>query len=230
VRPFVIATRNPEKAREIVEIFSVRAATPLVAAAVDAGDSTTVGFLVATPADAPGALAALVVPPVAPDVAETGDTLEANARIKAVAVGRALGVPALADDTGLEVDALGGAPGVHTARYAGPEATGAQNCARLLADMRERLRASRTARFVTVVVHHDPDSGLDTLGRGKVEGVIVDEPRGDHGFGYDPVFAPAGGHGRTFAEMSSDEKHALSHRGRAVAALARTLTNATEEQ
>lgn len=208
-----------------MEIFSARAATPLAAATVDAGDGTTIGFVVAAPSEIGGVLGAMAVPPVAPDVTESGATLEANARIKAVAVAHALGTPALADDTGLEVDALGGAPGVHTARFAGPAATGADNCALLLAEMRARLRASRTARFVTVVVHHDPETGVDTVGRGKAEGVIVGEPRGGGGFGYDPVFAPAGGNGRTFAEMSSVEKHAISHRSRAVAALARALTS-----
>jgi XTP/dITP diphosphohydrolase len=218
--PFVIATANPDKAREIVEIFAAYFDTPLVAAAVESLDGMTIGFACAAPDEIVRVIDSIRRPDHAPDVEETGATLEANARIKAVGVARALGVPTIADDTGLEVDALGGAPGVLSARYAGTSATYEQNCELLLTEMRERLRASRTARFVTVAVRHDPASGDEVVARGKIEGVIVDVPRGAGGFGYDPVFAPAGGYGRTFAEMSTSEKHALSHRGRAFRALA----------
>jgi XTP/dITP diphosphohydrolase len=149
--------------------------------------------------------------------------LLANARIKAGAVAYALGVPAVADDTGLEIDALGGEPGVLSARYAGAHATSADNCAKVLNGMAEKRRASRTARFVTIALWCDPLAGDENYVRGVAEGVIIDECRGENGFGYDPVFAPAGGAGRTFAEMTASEKHAISHRGRAFRALATTL-------
>ena len=221
--PFVLATGNGDKAREILDIFSTRFDIALRAAALDDRAGTPIGFAVATPDMIDATSARLGVPAVAPDVVERGTTLLANARIKVRAVAGAIGMPAVADDTGLEVDALGGAPGVRSARYSGDDATDAENCTKLLADMRERLRASRSARFVTVAIWWDPESGSEIVTTGKIEGVIVDEPRGARGFGYDPVFAPAGGRGRTFAEMSSAEKHAISHRGRAFRALADRL-------
>lgn len=223
MQPFVVATGNPDKAREIVEIFSARGSIPLAAAVIEARDGAPIGFVCASLDEIGAVVGRIARPEHAPDVAEIGTTLEANARIKAVGVATALGVPAIADDTGLEVDALGGAPGVRSARFAGPDATSADNCDMLLTEMRLRMRASRTARFVTIVIRHDPATGAETVVRGTVEGVIVDEPRGDHGFGYDPVFAPAGGAGRTFGEMTADEKHAISHRGRAFRALAAAL-------
>jgi XTP/dITP diphosphohydrolase len=222
-RPFVIATGNADKAREIVEIFSAEFKSVIVAAAIEALDADVIGFVCAPAEVIATVLESIVRPAHAPDVEETGETLEANARIKAAAVARALGVPAIADDTGLEVDALGGAPGIFSARYAGPGASYADNCEKLLSEMRDRLRASRTARFVTVALQHDPVRGDEVVECGKVEGVILDSPRGTNGFGYDPVFAPAGGGGRTFAEMSPSEKHAISHRGRAFRTLANRL-------
>lgn len=156
------------------------------------------------------------------DVAETGDTLEDNARLKAAAVAAFAGAPAVADDTGLEVDALGGAPGVWSARYAGPDATYADNVAKLLAALDGVPAGGRTARFRTVALARWPD-GSEVLGVGVVEGSIAACPRGAGGFGYDPVFAPAEGDGRTFAEMGAAEKNLLSHRGRAFAALAARL-------
>lgn len=225
--PFLLATGNPDKVREIVEIFGSRFDCALGAAALDGHDGETVGFLVAAPDDLDASLARISAPTRAPDVEETGATLLDNARIKVRAVANALGVPAIAEDTGLEVDALGGAPGVHSARYAGDRATGiltgTANCTKLLAEMHERLRASRSARFVTVAIWWDPHSGSEIVTTGKIEGVIVGAPRGEGGFGYDPVFAPAGGRGRTFAQMSSADKHAISHRGRAFRALAEQL-------
>jgi XTP/dITP diphosphohydrolase len=197
VTRLVLATANPDKAREIREVVEA------------AGLSLE---LVARPADVP-------------DVDETADTLLGNARLKAEALRDATGLPALGDDTGLEVDALGGAPGVRTARFAGPDASYADNVAKLLADVAAVHRASRTARFRTVVVVAWPD-GTETVADGTVEGVITDEPRGDGGFGYDPVFAPAGGKGRTFAELPPEKKHAISHRGRALRALAARLREA----
>ncbi len=154
------------------------------------------------------------------EVVEDGDTLEANARLKAVAVCRHTGRPAVADDTGLEVTALGGAPGVKSARYAGEHADDADNRARLLGDLEGA--DDRSARFRTVAIVVFPD-GRELLAEGTITGVIADAPRGDGGFGYDPVFIPDGGDGHTFAEMSPDEKNAMSHRGRAFRALAAQL-------
>ena len=187
----VLATANPDKAREIVEIL--------------------------------GPAARLLDRPVGVgEVDETGETLEDNARLKAAAVVAFAGVGAVADDTGLEVDALGGAPGVLSARYAGPGATYADNVAKLLRALDGVPPAARTARFRTVALARWPD-GRELVGVGVVEGSITTEARGDQGFGYDPVFAPIEGSGRTFAEMSSPDKHRLSHRGRAFAELASHL-------
>ncbi len=187
----VLATANPDKAREIAAV--------LHAAALDAE-------LVPRPADVP-------------DVEESGVTLEDNARLKAVALTEATGLPAIADDTGLEVDALGGAPGVHSARFAGDHATYTDNVVELLARLRDVAPPQRTARFVTVALTRFPD-GHEVVAFGDVEGVIAGQPRGAEGFGYDPVFVPAEGDGRTFAEMTPSEKHRLSHRGRAFRTLA----------
>ena len=156
------------------------------------------------------------------EVAEDADDLMGNAMLKAVAVCEFAGAAALADDTGLEVDALGGAPGVRSARYAGPDASYAANLARLLAEMREVPTPQRTARFRTVAVVCFPD-GTALAAEGVVEGVIATEPRGTGGFGYDPVFVPAEGDGRTFSEMGPAAKHAISHRGRALRALLELL-------
>ena len=156
------------------------------------------------------------------DVAEDAEDLTGNARLKAQAVCEFAGAPALADDTGLEVDALGGAPGVHSARYAGPEASYADNLARLMADMRAVPPPQRTARFRSVVMVCFPD-GSELAAEGVVEGVITVDPRGFRGFGYDPVFAPAEGGGRTFAEMGAAAKNAMSHRARALRALLEVL-------
>lgn len=152
-----------------------------------------------------------------PDVDETELTLEGNAVLKAVAVSEATGLPALADDTGLEVDALGGRPGVFSARFAGPDATYELNVDRLLADLRGI--ADRSARFRTAIAFIVP--GCDPIVvEGVVEGTVTDERRGEGGFGYDPVFAVGG---RTYAEMSDDEKNQISHRARALRALAVAL-------
>lgn len=169
-------------------------------------------------------------PPSVPDVVEDADTLEGNARLKAVAIATACGQPSVADDTGLEVDAIGGAPGVRSARYAGEYATSAENVGRLLAELDRvgaRAAAERTARFRTVALVAWPD-GRQVAVEGTVEGVIVDTPRGAAGFGYDPVFVPLEGDGRTFAEMTSADKHAISHRGRALRALADALESVGE--
>lgn len=159
-----------------------------------------------------------------PDVVEDADTLEGNARLKAVAVCEAAGEGAVADDTGLEVDALGGAPGVHTARFDGEDATYADNVAKMLTDLAGVPEGERGARFRTVALVRFPD-GSEVVAEGVVEGTISPEARGERGFGYDPVFIPADGDGRTFAQMTADEKHAVSHRGRAFRALAEAITD-----
>ena len=157
-------------------------------------------------------------PPGMGDVIEDADDLEGNARLKARAVCEFAGAAALADDTGLEVDALGGAPGVYSARYAGPDASYADNLARLLADLQDLPEPQRTARFRTVAMVCFPD-GRELSAEGVVEGAITTEPRGKSGFGYDPIFAPAETPGRTFAELPPSTKNALSHRSRALQAL-----------
>ena len=158
------------------------------------------------------------------DVVEDAPDLEGNARLKAVAVCAAAGAAAVSDDTGLEVDALDGAPGVISARYAGEDATYEDNVTKLLDELRRvgaDTPAQRTARFRTAVMVVWPD-GEELLVEGAVEGWIALEPSGDGGFGYDPVFVPAERDGRTFAQMG-DEKHEISHRGRAFRALAAAL-------
>jgi XTP/dITP diphosphohydrolase len=147
-----------------------------------------------------------------PDVVEDADTLEGNARLKAVAICEATGSAAVADDTGLEVDALGGAPGVHSARYAGDGCTSADNRVKLLRELDGS--EDRRAAFRTCVLVRWPD-GREVVVEGVCAGTITRVERGSGGFGYDSVFVPDDGDGRTFAEMSDAEKHRLSHRGRA---------------
>ena len=154
------------------------------------------------------------------DVAETETTLIGNARLKAIAVGRVTNQPALADDTGLEVDALNGQPGVFTARFAGPGATDEQNRRKLLDALDQN--SNRSARFRTVILLLWPD-GKEIICEGVCEGSIAPEQRGDRGFGYDSVFVPAAGDGRTFAQMSVEEKHQYSHRAIAFRLLAKRL-------
>jgi XTP/dITP diphosphohydrolase len=190
----VLATANPDKAREIAALLA--------------------GFEVVPRPASVG------------EVDETADTLEGNARLKATAVAAVLpadGEVAVADDTGLEVDALGGRPGVWAARYAGEDATYADNVAKLLAELDGvPPGAGRRARFHTVAMAAWPD-GREVVAHGTVEGEIAMEARGEAGFGYDPVFVPDGAGGRTFAEMTADEKNAMSHRARAFGELARLL-------
>jgi XTP/dITP diphosphohydrolase len=193
----VLASANPDKAREI---------SALLAEATD--------------------VELLHRPPEVPDVVEDGLTLRDNARLKARALAAATGEAAVADDTGLEVDALGGAPGVWSARYSGEGATYESNVAKLLRELAAvgAQGADRRARFRTVALVAWPD-GAEVAAEGVVEGVIADSPRGTAGFGYDPVFVPLGPgtDGRTFAELSADEKADVSHRGRALRALASHL-------
>ncbi|MBU39781.1 MAG: non-canonical purine NTP pyrophosphatase, RdgB/HAM1 family [Acidimicrobiaceae bacterium] len=148
-----------------------------------------------------------------PDVIEDGDNLEDNARLKAVAVCEFSGKPSVADDTGLEIDALEGAPGVYSARFAGPDATYQQNVEKVLHDLDGIQIGQRTARFKTVAIVRYPD-GRELISKGTVEGCIALNTSGEEGFGYDPIFVPVEGDGSTFAQMG-EEKHRFSHRGRA---------------
>jgi XTP/dITP diphosphohydrolase len=152
-----------------------------------------------------------------PDIEETGDTLEENALLKARAVMDAVGLPALADDTGLEVGTLGGLPGVRTARFAGPAASYRDNVELLLKEMHGM--DDRRAQFRTAVALVMPD-GFEVIVDGVLDGVITESPRGDRGFGYDPVFEVED---RTLSEMGLAEKNTLSHRARALRALAEAL-------
>lgn len=164
-------------------------------------------------------------PPEVPEVIEDADSFLGNARLKAVALVEATGDAALADDSGLEVDHLGGLPGVRSARYSGEGASDADNVALLLDELTRHGAVEpdqRTARFRCVIVLLDPD-GTEIVAEGTVEGTIAPEPSGAGGFGYDPVFVPTEGYGRTFAEMTADEKHEISHRGRALRSLAAQL-------
>ena len=179
-----------------------------------------------------GVVELLPRPDAVGDIVEDADTLLGNARLKARAICDATGLPAVADDTGLEVDVLGGAPGVHTARFAGPDATYADNRRKLLHDLQGVAVAQRTARFRTVALVAYPD-GSELWAEGVCEGHIARAERGERGFGYDAVFVPHPGEApavadrtvadRTFAEMSVEEKHALGHRGAAFRALAARL-------
>ena len=153
-----------------------------------------------------------------PSPVEDGETFEDNARIKAVAAADRFGMTALADDSGLEVDALEGEPGVYSSRYAGPCATDAENNRRLLLALHDVPAAGRTARFRCTVVLRAPD-GSETVASGTCEGRIGFESRGEHGFGYDPLFEPDATPGHTMAELTLTEKNAISHRGAALRAL-----------
>lgn len=150
-----------------------------------------------------------------PDVEETGATFEDNALLKARAACAATGRLAVADDSGIEIDALDRRPGIHSARW-----TVEQDwIPRVLRELEAVPGATRTARYVAAAAAVWPD-GAEVVVRGVVEGHVADAPRGAGGFGYDPIFVPAEGDGRTFAEMSAGDKHVLSHRGRAFRALA----------
>lgn len=157
------------------------------------------------------------------DVEETGDTFEENARLKAQAYHEAFGLPALADDSGLEVDALGGEPGVYSSRYAGPEATDADNNAKLQAALEGVPAGQRGARFRSVIVYIDAN-GAETVVDGTCEGSIGFQAHGSGGFGYDPIFLPSQAPGRTMADLAMAEKNAISHRGAALRALHDVLT------
>lgn len=193
----VLASANPKKAAELAHIL----------------DGAGLG---ADLVPRPGEVA---------EVVEDAPDFEGNARLKAAALVAATGLAALADDSGLEVDALGGAPGVRSARYAGEVASDEDNVARVLAELDAAgalAPAARRARFRCVIVLRLPD-GSEVVADGVVEGSIAASPSGVGGFGYDPVFVPDEGDGRTFAQMSPDEKHRISHRGRALGALVEQL-------
>jgi XTP/dITP diphosphohydrolase len=156
--------------------------------------------------------------PAAPDVEETGTTFEANARLKATTLAPALGEWVLGEDSGLVVPALGGAPGVYSARYAGKQGDDAANNAKLLRELADKTGDDRSAYYVSTAALADPTGTVVTVVEGRCWGRIVDAPRGTGGFGYDPLFEIPEYHA-TFGELSSRVKHALSHRGRAVAKL-----------
>ncbi len=187
----------------------------LVLATGNAGKAAEIGLLLGGVPD----LELLPRPSELDDPTEDGHTLLDNARIKARAVVEATGEASVADDTGLEVAALDGAPGVFTARYAGPDATYADNVSKLLVELGEET--DRRARWRTVALVLWPD-GREVWAEGTCDGVITVVAVGEQGFGYDPVFVPDGSD-RTYAEMTSDEKNAVSHRGRAFRALAELL-------
>lgn len=187
IRELVLATRNRHKAQELASLL---------------GD---LGISIRT----------LDAFPEVPDVIEDGKTCEANAIKKARAVSQATGLSAVADDTGLEVDALGGQPGVYAARYAGEHVTYEDNWRKLLRELSGVPHDRRTARFITVAAIASP-SGEVQVAEGRLQGIITDEPAGAQGFGYDPVFfVPE--LGKTLAELSPDEKNRISHRAKAFA-------------
>jgi XTP/dITP diphosphohydrolase len=155
---------------------------------------------------------------------EDGDTFAENALPKARAAAQATGRVAIADDSGIEAAALGGRPGVRSARYAGPEATDGENLAKLMAE----APAGSVLRYVCALAYVDPAEGTERLFFGYCTGRLAEEPRGSRGFGYDPAFLPDGDYGgRTMAELSDEEKDAISHRGRAVAELLAWLPGAS---
>jgi XTP/dITP diphosphohydrolase len=161
-----------------------------------------------------------------PGVEETGETFEANALLKARALAAATGEPAVADDSGIEIDALGGAPGIHSARWTAE----GDWIPRVLRELDGVPATGRACRYVCAAAAvwppgRGPAGRDEVVVRGTVEGVVADAPRGQGGFGYDPIVVPVEGDGRTFAEMSEAEKHALSHRGRAFRALASHLVD-----
>ncbi|HZU60596.1 MAG TPA: RdgB/HAM1 family non-canonical purine NTP pyrophosphatase [Solirubrobacteraceae bacterium] len=186
VSSLVLATRNPHKVREMSRLLEP---------------------------------AGIEVLPLAPGVElppEVGLTFSENALPKALTAARATGSPSIADDSGIEAAALGGAPGVRSARYAGPEATDQENLEKLVAE----VPAGSALRYVCALAYVDPASGQERVFHGFCTGVRADTPRGTGGFGYDPIFIPQdGADDRTMAELSEQEKDLISHRGRAARAL-----------
>ena len=185
IRELVLATRNRHKGEELAALL---------------GD---LGMTIRTLDEFPDAL----------EVVEDGDTCEANAIKKARAIAEFTGLPAVADDTGLEVDALGGRPGVYAARYAGEDATYDDNCRKLLRDLAGVPREQRTARFLTVAAIALPSDGVRVT-QGTLDGMIAEEVRGALGFGYDPIFLIPE-LGKTLAQLTADQKNKISHRAKA---------------
>jgi len=197
IKELVLATRNPDKGRELAALLK------------------GLGIRIRTLAEFPAV----------PEVMEDGDTCEANAVKKAVAIAQYTKLPAAADDTGLMVEALGGRPGVHAARYAGEGATYEDNCKKLLQELAGVPRERRGARFVTVAALADPDGKVEVV-QGILDGLITDAPAGTKGFGYDPVFfVPE--LGKTLAQLTPDEKNRVSHRARAFAKIKELLAKAS---
>lgn len=198
IEEILLATRNPDKARELAVLL---------------GD---LGIRIRTLADFP----------TAPEVEEDGTTCEANALKKARETASATGIPSVADDTGLEVDALDGRPGVFAARYAGESATYEDNCRKLLKELDGVPPARRTARFVTVAALAMP-GGHTQVATGTLVGVIAERCIGTQGFGYDPVFfVPE--LGCTLAELTAEEKNRISHRAKAFSALRKIVKDTTD--
>jgi XTP/dITP diphosphohydrolase len=185
IRELILATRNRHKGKELAALL---------------GD---LGITIHTLDEFPDA----------PEVVEDGDTCEANAIKKAAAIAEFTGLPAVADDTGLEVDALGGRPGIYAARYAGEGATYEDNCRKLLRELMGVPREQRTARFLTVAALALLSDGIRVV-RGTLDGVIAEEASGSSGFGYDPVFLIPE-LGMTLAQLSADQKNRISHRAKA---------------
>jgi XTP/dITP diphosphohydrolase len=193
IEEILLATRNPDKVRELTALLR------------------DLGIRIRTLTDFPNA----------PEVTEDGITCEANALKKAREIASATGIPSVADDTGLEVDALGGRPGVFAARYAGEHATYEDNCKKLLQELDGVPPTKRTARFLTVAALAMP-GGISRVAKGVLLGVIAEGSIGTQGFGYDPVFfVPE--LGRTLAELTAEEKNRISHRAKAFRAMADIL-------
>jgi XTP/dITP diphosphohydrolase len=195
----ILASRNKKKIRELKKIIEE---------GIVSQEDRIVNIL--TPEDFPHC----------EEVEEDGNTFEANAIKKAVYVAKCSGLTAIADDSGIEVDALDGAPGVYSARYAGEASDDMANNRKLLEEMKDVPDKKRTARFTCCIALAHGDEVKTFMGH--VEGKIGRENHGENGFGYDPLFFPEG-HDRTFAEMADDEKHSMSHRGRALVKLLKYL-------
>ena len=195
----LIATGNPHKLKELLQILPAKSAqgTPLEYVSLADFDN-------------------LKLPP------ETGHTLEENAAAKALYAAKQTGLPAVSDDTGLEVDALNGAPGVHTARYAGEHTDDDENNRKLLGALENKLLSQRTARFRTVACLATPQGDVRTF-EGILEGYIGFGYRGEHGFGYDPIFLVAEDNMQALAELSEEAKNKISHRAKAFSKLATQL-------
>ncbi|MCP8617041.1 XTP/dITP diphosphatase [Salirhabdus salicampi] len=187
MKKILLATKNEGKAKEFKEIFG------------------SIGYQVITLLDLEGDV---------PDVEETGETFEANAALKAETFANRLQMPVMADDSGLEVDALQKRPGVYSARYAGLEKNDQKNLEKVLQELEGVEHKNRTARFVCVLAFARPEEET-IFARGTCEGYIASYPQGTGGFGYDPIFIP-NGYNRTLAQFAPSEKHSISHRGDAI--------------